>query len=445
MEFWFNLGQNATLFASPIMIEILYGQQLSRKQLLQWNLILFIVSIISIKVQYLGMEFEQWGNFLPIAMMSTLTLNVIVAKRFLGISWKLSFVLATLSTSLYRAIYAVVGNSIYCVFPKQLDWDNFFAEPQIFALRYVLIALLIYICIILSSMDIRRRMKNNDLLDILTNYPASITDITLCVCLLIFIITLGRLFVIDDGIFLIIITTFGASGAVYFFCRNVMLTQKKVIEQQAYFQNLEQYKHSVEKAHDEVFAFKRSYHDILSKIDSYLVAENLSGLKKYYQNTILASDYELDEYTNKLGTIGNIKEDFIKGILFSKQQEAQQRGVLFNVKALEKFEAATKDPVKIIRILGNLLDNAIDAAEVTTEKKLDIVFFVDEHGQRKIIISNSRQQETMDISELKQRGKTMKEEHSGIGLSNIAKLCDFHTQVEFKLLDNQFVSTITLC
>ncbi|MBL1226013.1 GHKL domain-containing protein [Enterococcus sp. BWR-S5] len=444
MEFWYNLAQNATLFASPIMIEVLYGKQLARKQLIKWNLILFIVSIISIRVQYLGMELEDWVNFLPIAMLSTLTLNVIVAKRFLGISWKLSFVLASLSTALYRAVYAIIGNVLDDLFPSQLDWAIFFKEPQLFATRYLLIALLIYSVILLISVDIRRKSEKANLLDVLTNYPSSITDVILCVCLLVFIITVGRLFVMDNTFYISIAVTSGVSGAVYFFCKNVMLTQKKVIEQQAYFQNLEQYRHSVETAHDEVFMFKKRYYDILSTIDSYLVAENLSGLKDFYRDTISESDYELNEYTKKLGTISNIKEDFIKGILFSKQQEAQQRQVSFNVKVLEKFQADTKDPVKIIRILGNLLDNAIDAAEMTMEKKLDIVFFIDEHGQRKIIISNSRQREAMNISELKQRGKTMKEEHSGIGLSNIAKLCDFHTQVEFKLLDNQFVSTITL-
>lgn len=446
MDFWFMVSQSVTLFASPIMIEVLFSRQLNRKQLIIWNCLLVVVSIIGMNLQYEGSEIDVILSFFPIAMLSTLSLNVVLARKFLELSWSLSFVLSCLSTSLYRAVYAVVGNIIDHVLHGRLGWKNDYTDTTpLYALYRFVLALLVYVCILLLALNIRKRTERNNLLGILINYPASVTDIVLCIYLLVFIHTIGRLFILDNTLIYAIAATIGVSAAVYLFCRSTMLTRKKNIEQQIYFENLKQYRDSVESANQEVLSFRKEYKDILLEIDHYLVTEDSSGLRAYYEETISISDYELNNYTKKLGTISNIKEDFIKGILFSKQREAQQRNITCTIKVLEPFQADTKEPIKIIRILGNLLDNAIEAAEITREKKIDIVFFIDEEGQRKIIISNSRQPEAMNVAELHQRGKTLKENHSGIGLANIAKLADSHLQVEFKIMEEQFVSIITIC
>ena len=82
------------------------------------------------------------------------------------------------------------------------------------------------------------------------------------------------------------------------------------------------------------------------------------------------------------------------------------------------------------RILGILLDNAIQAAEHSTEKIINISFRKDSLNNRNIIsVENSYANKNIDIDKIFEKGITEKENHSGLGLWEVRKILSKNNNV----------------
>ena len=75
------------------------------------------------------------------------------------------------------------------------------------------------------------------------------------------------------------------------------------------------------------------------------------------------------------------------------------------------------------KVLGILLDNAIDAAEKSNEKVINISFRRDNKNNRDIVlIENGYSNKSVDTEAIFNKGFTEKENHSGIGLWEVRKI-----------------------
>lgn len=75
------------------------------------------------------------------------------------------------------------------------------------------------------------------------------------------------------------------------------------------------------------------------------------------------------------------------------------------------------------RILGILLDNAIEASKDCEEKIINIVFRDDLKNNRQlIIIENTYQNKDVDLEKIFEKGVSGKENHTGLGLWEIRKI-----------------------
>ncbi|MCL2873465.1 MAG: GHKL domain-containing protein [Defluviitaleaceae bacterium] len=118
------------------------------------------------------------------------------------------------------------------------------------------------------------------------------------------------------------------------------------------------------------------------------------------QRDMLAHDsYHHIEYLSTLTTIEDVHEytarllrlnrfsNLITGnydidcILFPKQKKAQEKGITFSVIGILPLQMRWVDPIDIVTIIGNGLENAIEACERVnaSEKRINITFRYDEH------------------------------------------------------------------
>lgn len=75
------------------------------------------------------------------------------------------------------------------------------------------------------------------------------------------------------------------------------------------------------------------------------------------------------------------------------------------------------------RILGILLDNAIEASEQCNEKIINITFRDDSKNYRQlIIIENTYHNKEVDTEKIFEKGVSEKENHTGLGLWEVRKL-----------------------
>ncbi|MDC3412012.1 ATP-binding protein [Terrihalobacillus insolitus] len=128
----------------------------------------------------------------------------------------------------------------------------------------------------------------------------------------------------------------------------------------------------------------------------------LSGLLQlgHYSEAIalIQTESEINQYQNRV-LIGQIKDRTVQAILLGKIGKASEKKVKFEIDQNSSLSALPKriDMSSLITILGNLLDNAIEAVEYQEEKR--VVFFATDVGKDIVF----------DISD---NGPGIKEEHA---------------------------------
>lgn len=82
------------------------------------------------------------------------------------------------------------------------------------------------------------------------------------------------------------------------------------------------------------------------------------------------------------------------------------------------------------RILGILLDNAIEASSECDEKIINITFRNDNRNNRQlIIIENTYKNKNIDIEKIFEKGTSEKESHTGLGLWEVRKIIKKNSNV----------------
>lgn len=146
----------------------------------------------------------------------------------------------------------------------------------------------------------------------------------------------------------------------------------------------------------------------------------MEGLKKYY--------VQLEHDCEKVNNLYILNPDSINNpgiynLLTTKYHEATKKGIDVKIYFLLDLNDLHMKIYEFARILGILLDNAIEAAETSKEKTINISFRRDDKNNRNIIfIENSYSNKEIDTETIFNKGFTEKENHSGIGLWEVRKI-----------------------
>lgn len=94
------------------------------------------------------------------------------------------------------------------------------------------------------------------------------------------------------------------------------------------------------------------------------------------------------------------------------------------------------------RILGILLDNAIEASSECEEKIINITFRNDTKNNRQLItVENSYKNKEVDTEKIFEKGISEKENHTGLGLWEVRKIIKKNDNVNlFTTKTDQFFS-----
>ena len=114
---------------------------------------------------------------------------------------------------------------------------------------------------------------------------------------------------------------------------------------------------------------------------------------------------------------GIINNHGIYSLLNNKYHKALDLDVYLEIKVFADLENPNVNMYEFSRMLGILLDNAIEEAVKCEDKKV-IVTFRDELKNNRclITIENTYSNKNVDINQIFQKGISGKENHSGIGL-----------------------------
>lgn len=203
---------------------------------------------------------------------------------------------------------------------------------------------------------------------------------------------------------------------IYYNKKNI---KKQIIYEQnsKNLQNLMEYSNVMENMLDESRRFRHDYVNILSTINGYIEDKDIYGLETYFREEILCKS--LKKNCSKLFNLKNIKISSIKGLLSSKIITALDLNLNVHIEINEIIDSISVDIIDICRVLGILLDNAIESASFTESKNFNIAV-IKTNNCIIFIISNSFSEQIHSVSKLYDEGFSTKGKNRGIGL-NIAK------------------------
>lgn len=252
--------------------------------------------------------------------------------------------------------------------------------------------------------------------------------------------TLIKMFVIT----LVFVVTLGGIS-IYIFSNNQKLafaTREKVIEQRA----MQLYIDEISKQNEEINQFRHDYLNILSSLESYLEEGDLQALTVYYQQTIQPTRTLFLENASKLSALQKIDHPAIRGIFMTKLLLAQEKGISVHLEMTGKiiFPKHVFD-LNLIRILGILLDNAIEEVDALGKGELAVAFF-QEKDALVILIQNTVRNPVEPLYQLKKQGFSTKGKGRGHGLSTVDELMSQTSDLllETTISQHLFVQKLTL-
>ena len=177
---------------------------------------------------------------------------------------------------------------------------------------------------------------------------------------------------------------------------------------------------------EDLHIIKHDFSNIIQCMGGYIINNDMAGLKKYYDK--IKKEFENINSLNILNS-SFINDSALYNLISQKYTIAEEQDISFNINVSVKFDKIQVSSYALTRILGILLDNAIEATRNCTIK--EIYFDVSpcyEKGKLKkhiISIQNTYSNKDVNIDKIREKGytsKTAEKDSHGLGLWEVNKI-----------------------
>lgn len=356
-------------------------------------------------------------NFLPNAL--NLSLNYILMIILTHFIFKISFLKSFFSIVAASLIFNIV--SLLFLNPYMTFFNLSSEQLSTIPLYRLLYVILVYSCVFIVTTIIKKRSLKIKFIDDIDKKSKLIIFSNLILGLLtLFVQTFIAIYYIDKLPILItslsfisLIAYFGLS--IYSLTRvfKLTLTTRKL-------ESAEEYNNTLHILHDNVRGFKHDFDNIVTTIGGYIRTEDMNGFKKYYLQ--LEDDCQR---VNNLYLLNPeiINNDGIYNLLTKKYNEAEEKDIKVNITFLLDLSTLHMKIYEFARILGILLDNAIEASSECEERIINLTFRNDSKNSRELIlIENTYNDKNLDTEKIFEKGVSGKDNHTGLGLWEVRKL-----------------------
>lgn len=200
---------------------------------------------------------------------------------------------------------------------------------------------------------------------------------------------------------------------------NISIVEKRNEE----IEELELYNQNLNELYDNVRAFRHDFGNIVQAMGGYINAEDTTALKVMYKDLLneCQENNELELLNPEL-----INDPAIYNIINHKYNKAKKENIKMNIEILSDIEKLKIDTYEFSRMLGILLDNAIEAAKKGKEKIIELKIIEEMTFNRNVmIVKNTYNNEKIDFKKLYEKGYTTKQESDqrhGLGLWEVQKI-----------------------
>ncbi|BDR57100.1 sensor histidine kinase [Xylocopilactobacillus apis] len=207
---------------------------------------------------------------------------------------------------------------------------------------------------------------------------------------------------------------------------------------------LKDYLDNIEQQYQELRHFKHDYKNMLLALEGFVKEGDHKQFKEYYEQLVREQPSQSELEDQSISNINYLKNEPIRGLIIEKFFYARKLGINLELEITESIEIKNHDILSIVRVIGILLDNAIEQA-TKEENKLVICALIKSNDQIVITVDNFVN-DLEDLSQISQSGYTTKSGHSGFGLNNVDKIVKQNENLFFEteVVKQHFQATLMI-
>ena len=204
--------------------------------------------------------------------------------------------------------------------------------------------------------------------------------------------------------------------------------------------NLEQEKENnkiLKDMQDDLRGFRHDFSNIMCTIGGFVQVKDMDGMAKYYS--------QIQKDVTKINNLGALNPESINNpaiftLIASKYSKALEFGIEMNINVFLDLNSLNMKIYEFTRVLGILLDNAIEAAKECDEKIINLEIRKESKRNRQILlIENTYNNKDVDTEKIYEKNFSTKAGNSGLGLWEIRQILKKNTNLNlFTSKNNKF-------
>lgn len=197
------------------------------------------------------------------------------------------------------------------------------------------------------------------------------------------------------------------------------------------------YNKTLEILQDNTRAFRHDFSNIIQGMMGYIDKNDMEGLRKYYSQLV-----EDIQSTNNLTTLSPkvVNNPAIYNVLATKYHKADNLGIKIHLEAFLDMNELQMKIYEFTRILGILMDNAIEAATECENKIINVSFRYDSRkNMQLLIVENTYKNKDINTDLIFEKGYSTKAGNTGLGLWEIRQILKKNDNLNlFTTKNNEF-------
>ncbi|MDP4177182.1 MAG: GHKL domain-containing protein [Bacillota bacterium] len=201
----------------------------------------------------------------------------------------------------------------------------------------------------------------------------------------------------------------------------------------------------VEQISSDLRSFKHDYINIIKIIGNYLDLKSYNELNEFFKRELMPESIKILRKDRCFLLLKHIKIDPLKGIMSSKIIIAQSKKIITKLNIIDDIDNLSISILDICRIIGVILDNAIEAAELCDNRFIEIAIFKNDKITT-FIINNSCPTNTPPIYKIYEKNFSTKGLGRGVGLKSVRNIINekyknvtLNTQIENSVFQQELV------
>ena len=219
----------------------------------------------------------------------------------------------------------------------------------------------------------------------------------------------------------------------------ILQNEKKTLE------NLQLHAHYLEENHKKTIALHHDLKNIFLGLSNHIQKDDMKSLKAFFNNHIEPLFQEIRDGVPHYRLLSNVLNDELRGLFAAKLHLGDEFSVNIHVEITKPILIEKHNIIEICRLLGILLDNALEEAIECNKPYLRITAWSDNLGNN-FCIANSCRDDLPMRRELFQKGFSTKGEGRGLGLAIASEMIRKNQKLDLRtsVKDNFFYQSLSI-